>query len=136
MPETRDPFLQQFFSRISPTAAASFSDGQLDAIKQAFGARTPGAHAVDLRLSLPIGRRRFYLVLLAGRERRGRARIAVDRPARPLWTVANAVVLILFALMLAASGAVALYSFKRALGLDLLPGIDGLPDRTIEQWLR
>jgi hypothetical protein len=35
-----------------------------------FGARGIAQHAVEIRRSLPIGRGRYYLVLLLGRERR------------------------------------------------------------------
>jgi hypothetical protein len=35
-----------------------------------FGARGVVTHSLEIRRSLPIGRRRYYLVLLLGRERR------------------------------------------------------------------
>lgn len=66
----RDPFIEHYFKRIDPKMAASFSEEQCAAIKQMFGARGVAKHAVELRRSIPIGRRRFYLVLLMGREQR------------------------------------------------------------------
>lgn len=66
----RDPFLDHYFKRIDPRIAASFSPEQCDAIKAMFGARGMAQHAVEIRRSLPIGRGRYYLVLLLGRERR------------------------------------------------------------------
>jgi hypothetical protein len=66
----RDPFLDHYFKRIDPRLAASFSPEQCDAIKAMFGARGIARHAVEIRRSLPIGRGRYYLVLLLGRERR------------------------------------------------------------------
>lgn len=67
----RDPFIEHYFKRIDPKVAASFTPEQCAAIKNMFGARGVAKHAVELRRSLPIGRRRYYLVLLLGRERRG-----------------------------------------------------------------
>ncbi|WP_422369146.1 hypothetical protein [Pelagibius sp.] len=68
--DQRDPFIEHYFKRIDPKMAASFSEEQCAAIKQMFGARGIAKHAVELRRSIPIGRRRFYLVLLMGREQR------------------------------------------------------------------
>lgn len=65
-----DPFLDHYFKRIDPRIAASFSPEQREAIKAMFGARGIARHAVEVRRSLPIGRGRYYLVLLLGRERR------------------------------------------------------------------
>jgi hypothetical protein len=67
---TGDPFLDHYFKRIDPRVAASFTPEQCDAIKSMFGARGIAKHSIELRRSLPIGRGRFYLVLLMGRERR------------------------------------------------------------------
>jgi hypothetical protein len=131
-----DPFFRKFLARVPGDVAATFSDSQLDAVKRAFGARTPGSHTVDLRFSLPLGRRRFYIVLLAGRERRSSRRLIWERAMRPLWTAANAVVMSLFALALCASLFTVLYAGKRAAGIDIVPGVDMLPDAKVERLLR
>ena len=68
--DARDPFLDHYFKRIDPQIAASFNADQREAIKTMFGARGIAKHSVEVRRSLPIGRGRFYLVLLLGRERR------------------------------------------------------------------
>ena len=98
--EIEDPFHRMFFARIPKDVASSFTPAQLDAIKRAFGARALGAHAIDIRMSMPLGRRSVYLVLLAGREKRTFDRATLERLFRPLWTVANAAVLGCFAVML------------------------------------
>lgn len=67
---TGDPFLDHYFKRIDPRVATSFSPEQCEAIKTMFGARGIARHSVEIRRSLPIGRGRYYLVLLLGRERR------------------------------------------------------------------
>ena len=74
----RDPFIEHYFRRIDPRVAESFSPEQQDAIKTMFGARGVARHAVEVRRSVPIGRRRFYLVLLLGRERRTFGRLYSD----------------------------------------------------------
>jgi hypothetical protein len=72
--EDRDPFFETMFSRMSPGARSLFGAAQLDEIKRAFSARTFGAHALDVRLSLRPFRKSYYLVLLGGREQRTRER--------------------------------------------------------------
>lgn len=65
-----DPFLQQMFARMSPGARFTFTPAQIDEIKKAFAARSFTSHAVDLRQSISLFGRSYYLVILAGRERR------------------------------------------------------------------
>lgn len=80
----RDPFIEHYFKRIDPRMAASFTAEQCAAIKEMFGARGVAKHAVELRRSVPIGRQRYYLVLLLGRERRAFDRLfsegAISKP--------------------------------------------------------
>lgn len=132
----KDPFLRRFYSRIPATMVQSFSDGQLDAIKRAFGSRTAGAHAVDIRLSIPFGSRSFYFIVLAGKERRSPRRVAWERRLRPLWTLGNAAVMAVFAALLLLSLATVVYAGKRWAHIDVVPGVDMLPDHKIERMLR
>jgi len=80
----RDPFIDHYFRRIDPQVAESFTAEQCEAIKTMFGARGIAKHSVEVRRSLPIGRGRYYLVLLLGRERRTFGRLysegAVTKP--------------------------------------------------------
>lgn len=75
---TGDPFLDHYFRRIDPQVAESFNTEQREAIKAMFGARGIARHSIELRRSLPIGRRRYYIVLLMGRERRTFGRLYSD----------------------------------------------------------
>lgn len=65
-----DSFLAHLFRGIDPAVAASFTPEQQDALLTMFGHRRTARHPIDLRLSLPLGRHRFYFVCLMGRDRR------------------------------------------------------------------
>lgn len=65
-----DPFFRQMFARMSPGAKFTFTAAQLDEIKKAFGARSRTSHGLDMRRSLRLFGKSYYVVLLAGRERR------------------------------------------------------------------
>jgi len=114
--EPRDPFLEKFYSRIHPSVAQSFTPAQIAAIKLAFGARTWGAHAIDIRLSFPLFWRRFYLVLLAGREQRHPER-AREGGRHPFATLANAVITVIFCLVVGIPILLSLYMLQLALSV-------------------
>ena len=116
-----DPFFEQFYSRVPRAVAGSFTPAQLDAIKLAFGARTWGTHAVDVRLSFPFLWHRHYLLVLAGRERRSTFRRTRERPRHPLVTIGNAIATMLFGLLCLGPMLAALYAVKSNVGLDLFP---------------
>ncbi len=90
----------------------SLTELQLTMIERALDSGRWQAHPVDLRLSIPLLWRRFYLVLLAGPERRSAERRRDERFHRPLRAVANVVVFAVFLLLLvpAAVGTVQLFS--------------------------
>ena len=135
-PPSEDPFQELFFSRIPAEIAQSFSPAQLEAVKLAFGARSPGAHALDLRFSVPLGGRSWYVVLLAGQVRRLSPRRTLKRLFRSLWSMANAAVATAMVLVAMFALLIVLYVGKRALGIDVFRGFDVLPDRQIERSLR
>ena len=76
--------LRHYLRRVDPEVAASFTEEQRQAIKVMLGARGVIRHAVEIRHSIPMGRKRFYTVLLMGRERRPLHRLrgegALSRP--------------------------------------------------------
>ncbi len=131
-----DPFINHFFNRIPKKVAQTFNEAQLDAVKMAFGARSRGVHGVDIRLSIPLVINRFYFVLLAGQEHRPTFRLALERALRPIWTFANAMIIIAFLLMFLGAVATTLYIGKRAMNIDVFPGVDTLPDKKIERMLK
>lgn len=92
-PVPLDAFTTRFFQRISPAIAATFSEVQLTALKSLFGHTPWRRHAVDQRRSLVLAGRRYYLVIVAGREQRSPQRRAFERRLHPLWTLPNSVVM-------------------------------------------
>ena len=71
------------------------------------------SHPVDIRLSVPLFFRRYYLALVAGPERRSPARRAVDRRERPLGSLGNvafvlALVAVFYAVILGTAYSLAL----------------------------
>jgi hypothetical protein len=134
--DVEDPFLRTFFSRIPKDVAASFTPAQLDAVKLAFGARVRGAHALDLRLSMPMGRRWGYVMLLAGLERRPFDWRSYKKWLRPFLTFGHAIALALVLLVFVGSLFIVVYVGKRSAGLDVFPGIDVLNDRKLERSLQ
>jgi hypothetical protein len=132
-----DPFLAQCFGRIPKDVAKTFSDAQLDAVKRAFAARSWGAHSVDLRFSLPLPWRRYYVVFLVGKERRDRARLRLERLLRPLSWLSFAVVVAAFLALVALPLLVLVYLLKTAAGVDLASdgGVHRLGQSFIDQVL-
>ncbi|MEX2628354.1 MAG: hypothetical protein WD341_00335 [Tistlia sp.] len=115
-----DGFLAQYFQRIDLKVAASFTPEQRVALKQMFGDRNQGNHVVDFRHSLPIGRRRYYLVLLLGHERRTLDRLRAEGVLARSTTL---LIYLLTALILAVPLLVLIYVVKMAAGVDLV--VDG-----------
>lgn len=122
-PAGGDPFLEEFFSRIPERTANSFDEAQLLAIKQVFGARSRGHHAVDLRFSLPL--LRLYMVLLVGRERRTAMRRRADRRLHPFATAGNFFALLLFLAIMAVPLLLTAYAVKSGVGVDLMEDSGG-----------
>ncbi|MGI9510128.1 MAG: hypothetical protein ACR2QJ_12365 [Geminicoccaceae bacterium] len=92
--------------------------------EQSFGARDDGpgmaskrlyagrewstGHPLNIRVSIPIGFGRYYAAIVAGKERRARARLALDRRLNPLDTPGN-VLFIAFVATIATAGCIAIF---------------------------
>ena len=50
-------------------------------------------HSVNIRLSIPLFTRRYYLTVIGGREQRSTERLAEEREKHPLATTANMIFL-------------------------------------------
>jgi hypothetical protein len=66
--------LERLLGAMPANMAHSFSEEQRLALQSALIANTRKRHPIDLRWSIPILRRRFYLVFLMGEEERSKAR--------------------------------------------------------------
>ena len=84
LPRAPDPFLEQMFARMSPGAKFTFTPAQIDEIKKAFGTRSMTRHALDCRYSIGFLGKSYYLVFLAGRERRTAPRWTVTKLSRTI----------------------------------------------------
>ena len=87
------------------------------------GARRWRDHAIDQRWLLSLFGRSYYVVLLAGGERRTRARRLRDRILHPLLSFGNGLFAVVFFTALMISALVTLYLLKSFLGINLLPNM-------------
>lgn len=112
----RDPFVQGLRERMPEPLFQTFAPEQLEALRTAFGARAWGRHAIDLRATFPVGRRRYYCVLLAGRNKR-----QPNRSRQDLSLLAKAWLVSLLVLLAILAALGMLYLFKSALNINLFP---------------
>ena len=64
----------------------SFSEAQREALNEAMSTRTWRHQSVDIRLSLSLFSRRYFMTVVAGREQRPRVRHKAERVFHPLGT--------------------------------------------------
>ncbi len=79
--------------RIAELTADMADETPADKPQEATGptpyARDWGRHPLNLRVSLPLPFGRWYVTLVAGRERRGKDRLVEEREKHPLETAPN-----------------------------------------------
>lgn len=78
-------------AQLTPEVSAAIADA---------AAQPVDAHPVDIRLSLPLPFRRFYLAVLAGGERRSPQRLDAESRRRRLVRAANIVFVVTVLIML------------------------------------
>ena len=92
------PSFDNFYNKISPEVQKTFTHEQIQAIKIACESNNSyRRHPLDIRVSVPIPGLRFYLVLLAGKERRSKQRLQYERSIYPWYNPVN--VLFIFLLL-------------------------------------
>lgn len=89
-PSSPSTIVDYAFARMAPEVANSFSENQRQALATALA---PRRHPVNLRLSVPYGLGRAYLVVLAGQDRRDTLRHPETAP-HPLWSPITLAVLL------------------------------------------
>ena len=85
MPEQLDPFFDRLPSPITQTLTGE----QKQAISKVLPGRTNRKPPVNIRLSMPMLRWRFYFTVMAGRERRSPTRLMIERSQHPVRTASN-----------------------------------------------
>ncbi len=80
---------------------------QRAAVAEALGAGRWRRHLIDIRFSLPLVLSRYYVTIVAGRERRSGARRSQDRDRHPLRTAGNLAFLLIVVVTLYGSAVLA-----------------------------
>ena len=73
--------------------AEGLSEAQRGGVIEAANRLGKSRHPADIRISIPFFKRRYYLVFLAGEERRDKHRRLAERQRYPLGTVGNLLLL-------------------------------------------
>lgn len=110
--ENVNPNFEELFSQVSPEIAATFTEEQIAAIKNSFQNRQWHKHDLNVRISVPVRLIHFYLVLLAGEERRSKQRLEYEKSLNPIWTPGNILFLIIFAFIILTGGISTIFFFK------------------------
>lgn len=132
---TKDASLNRFLKRFPEEVANSFTGDQLQAMRAALQTTQWRRHPVDIRLTLPLLWKKFYVVLVAGPEQRSQQRRTQDRDKNPVWTLPN----LLFIALLMGLGillSVGIFQLK-SISLDFLTETDlhpaGIPFKPDQQ---
>ena len=102
VPVVSDGYIARFLASVPADVASTFSQAQLLAIKD-FVINDRARQVVDIRWTIPLIWFRFFIVVLAGPERRSPERMAAERAARPILTWSNILVIAVFLAMLTTS---------------------------------
>ena len=113
----KDPSIKSLLARLPGDLQGSFSDDQLEGLKVAIGNRDWKIHPVDIRTSFGLFGKRYYMVFVAGRSRRGAGRLQkmIFRKAEVFFISFIIMLIIIAATFL-------LYILKSAMGLDVVSG--------------
>lgn len=123
-----DAFVEFTLSRIPADVRESLNDEQFSAIRRALSAQAQSsAHAIDIRIRIPLFFRSYYIVLFTGRDRRGSVfrleRYRISRLPRPvrriIYFAATGIVLGTFLALIF----MALYLIKSAAGIDIFSSV-------------
>ncbi len=93
-------FCRWLLANVPQEVAASFTASQLEAIENALENRSRRRLPLDIRLSIPFFRGRFFLVFLGGSEKRSPERLKRERVKHALWTFTNICTLVFVALFI------------------------------------
>lgn len=74
---------------MDPDVANSFTEAQLLELERVLSAPPSRRLPIDIRITVPFFRGRYFLTFIAGRERRSAERLKEERAKHALWTFAN-----------------------------------------------
>ena len=111
-----DPFICVLLAKLPPEISISFSDAQLQGLKQALDTQAKSTHTMRLRYTFGFWRWHFYLTLLFGKERR-----ELSRRAQEAERMALALATLLFVTFSTLLGMMVLYLVKSAMGINIFP---------------
>ncbi|MFM2061367.1 MAG: hypothetical protein RLZZ507_1037 [Cyanobacteriota bacterium] len=112
-----DPAIQRLLARIPAEISATFTDAQIAELKKVFEQQNNNSSAVDMRVSIPFFKRRFYLVLLMGKEKRSLQRLKNSKFKVINSFVGTTYILAMISTILLGS----LYIIERQLKIDAFP---------------
>ena len=81
--------LDRLLGPMDRSVADSFTDAQLRELERVLADSSSRPLPLDIRITLPALRRRYFITVLAGPERRSAERLKQERARHRLWTFAN-----------------------------------------------
>lgn len=88
-PVSKTVAMNSLFERLPPWVVDTLTNEQKEAIHKAVSDPEWDMPPLNIRLSLPLLKRRYYVTVVGGEEKRSSSRRAHDRNRYPLRTVAN-----------------------------------------------
>lgn len=89
LPALRGTLKDRLVGRMDPGVANSLTEAQLLELERVLSTPSRRRLPIDIRLTVPLFRHRYFLALLATPERRSAARLNEERAMREPWTVGN-----------------------------------------------
>ena len=127
MAESAEIYAEFVLSRIKKELeGASLTDEQISAIRRTLIAdRVNNQHSVDIRISIPLIFRKYYILFFLGRDRRAKTleleRLRYFRLYRRILRSITLLALFLLSVCVAGVAFIGLYRLKVALGIDIFP---------------
>ncbi len=84
-----DSLAERLFAKLPPEVRESLSEAQTSALVRAANDCGRREHGIDIRFSLPLLSKRFYVALLSGEERRSAARREIEHAKHPIARLSN-----------------------------------------------
>ena len=85
----RGTIRERVLGPMDPKIAGSFTDVQIRELERVLAASSARRLPIDIRISVPLFGRKFFISFLAGPERRSADRLKEERAKHALWTFWN-----------------------------------------------